>query len=46
MQTDFIGLENVSKAIELSKLTKFSISRMTDKGSYTSSKYTNTIFNT
>ena len=35
MQTDFIGLENVSKAIELSKLTKFSISRMTDKGSYT-----------
>jgi hypothetical protein len=33
--TDYIGIENVSKAIELSKLTKFTISRANANGHYT-----------
>lgn len=35
MNVDFIGIENVSKAIELSKLTKFTIYRASEKGHYT-----------
>jgi hypothetical protein len=35
MNVDFIGVENVSKAIELSKLTKFTIYRASEKGHYT-----------
>ena len=33
--TDYIGIENVAKAIELSKLTKFTISRANANGHYT-----------
>ena len=35
MNVDFIGIENVSKAIELSKLTKFTIYIASEKGHYT-----------
>ena len=35
MQADYLGQENVSRAIELSKLTKFTISRAGNNGLFT-----------